>query len=193
MICPKCDERSVKNGKTRTGLQKYKCKAQDCKLSFTEQGHKENPAYTKTEKRILSMLFNFLDAEPNKNLSLKQYLKDAREYDKHIKNPNFRVFKKRFNEPLMFADNSVQMLISVHNNEISLIKFCQPILDEEKLKIINDKVIIANINIENPKHQPEPKPQSKSKPKPKNTNKKRKKPKGFIEYKKREKTDNVSE
>ena len=142
MNCPECGNKASRNGKTKTGIQKYICKP--CSKSFNENYDLKKEAYTRTEQRLLSMLLSFLDAEPNKNLSLKQYLEESRTSSRSIRNIKLRSFEKKFNEPIQFATYGAFMLISIHGNNIELTKFVQPISSGETLSIDNGKIKIRN-------------------------------------------------
>lgn len=145
MNCLECGKKASRNGKTKSGIQKYICKNENCKLSFTENYGNEKVKYTKTEERVVNMLLNFLGAKPNKKLSLKEYFYDAKNSRINIKHPNFKVFKQKINEPLNFSGNGIHLLISVHNNEITLTKFCDPYFDKDHTLTINDgKIMVKN-------------------------------------------------
>jgi len=132
MICSKCkiDSEVVLCGRTTIGSQRYKCK--NCGAVFSKRETLDN-----TEKRMLSMLLSFLELEPDKDLSLKEFCKNAKNCSIDLKNIKIKSFHQRHSEPLKFAANSIQMIISKDDNEITLIKFKQPVYNDEQIKIFN--------------------------------------------------------
>jgi len=80
MECSKCNSKNFrKNGKRKDGEQRYFCKK--CESTFS----KHKVTYTKTEKRLLSMLINFLENDSD-DLTVKEHLEKSKEYISGISN-----------------------------------------------------------------------------------------------------------
>lgn len=74
--CTKCGSANfIKNGKQK-GVQRYKC--QNCNRTFSENS--ANNKFTKTEKRLLSMLLLFLRNEYIEGQTLSDLLKNSKAY-----------------------------------------------------------------------------------------------------------------
>lgn len=73
MRCECGSEIIIKYGKTSAGRQRFKCT--ECKITFIE----EREFYTKTEKRLLSMLITFLEFKSNEEFNFKDFVKYSRE------------------------------------------------------------------------------------------------------------------
>src|SRR5574344_290667 len=120
--CIKCKNTNIqKNGKTKTGKQKYKCK--NCKKSFV--CHPKEKTYSKPEKRLLSMLINLLELEPDNNMTLRQafdLIKFERKELSKFKLTGFR--EKLKGDSLIFARTNLHTLISIDEEKnITLTKF----------------------------------------------------------------------
>lgn len=120
MECPHCKNKSFYLNGTdkKTGRQRYQCK--NCK--------KEYPApkvtYTKTEKRLLSFLVNFLETDLGE-LNLKELLEKSKDYRPGISNIKIESCKEV--EPYSRIEYQVKckkprLLICEDKNGIKIVK-----------------------------------------------------------------------
>ena len=78
ILCPFCgSDKIIKHGKSRNGVQRYKCKNNACKRTFLEK--KKRTKYTSKEKALLSLLKNFLEPSDKSNLTIKDAIRNIDE------------------------------------------------------------------------------------------------------------------
>lgn len=126
LICPLCGHECVnKYGRTKAGTQRYKCRKLDCGKVFVE----EQQVYTKTEKRLLSMLVEFLEFDQN---SVEKY--DVKDFFNRIKekhnHESARIIIEQSCNTHEFNINSAKVLICKEGNKISVFKVDVHILRE---------------------------------------------------------------
>jgi len=136
MKCPECDSTEViQNGKRKGAnkepIQRYFCK--NCKKSFSE--HMES--YTKTEKRLLSMLIYFLE-NASENISLKDLLEKSKKYKSGISDISIKKCKET--KPFYRTEYALdcekpRLIICEHKNKITLIKIPSQITNVRKNKL----------------------------------------------------------
>ena len=121
MICPHCNsEVKINYGRTKKDKQRYKCSS--CKRTFM----KPWDTYTKTEKRLLSMFVNFLEAVPT-NCNTKYFLSNLKE-EYNPKGLKIKIEQRpsSFN----FNINDAKVIICQNNDEVTLYKINPKIASE---------------------------------------------------------------
>lgn len=145
--CIKCKSTNIqKNGKTKAGKQKYKCKS--CKKSFV--WHPTEKTYSKPEKRLLSMLINLLELKPTEDMSLHEAFHKIKFERRELSKFKLTGFKERLKgDSLLFERINFHMLISIdEKKEITLTKFKNMPFDNGAVLSMNiDQVKIKNIKI----------------------------------------------
>lgn len=121
MICPHCNsEVKINYGRTKNNKQRYKCSS--CKRTFM----KPWDTYTKTEKRLLSMFVNFLEAIPT-NCNTKYFLSKLRnEYNPKALKINIKQRCSSFG----FNIHDAKIVICQSNDEVTLYKINPKIASE---------------------------------------------------------------
>lgn len=137
MKCPECDSTEViQNGKRKGAnnepIQRYFCK--NCKKSFS----KHMGSYTKTEKRLLSMLINFLEKDIA-NLSIQDHLKKSKEYNPGISDITIKPIKETkphdYRTEYALDCKKPRLIICEHKNKITLIKIPSKVTNACKNKL----------------------------------------------------------
>lgn len=120
MKCKKCGSQEFrKNGKRKGKIQRFRCK--NCDWSYSN--HKI--IYTKTEKRLLSFLINFLETDLE-GKDIKKLLFKSKEYRSGISNIQIGQCRK---DETYVQENKLtsycpkpRLIICEDNNKIKLIK-----------------------------------------------------------------------
>lgn len=118
LICPLCGYECVnKYGKTKAGTQRYKCRNLDCGKVFVE----EQQVYTKTEKRLLSMLIELLEFDQSsvKKYNVKDFFNRIKEKHNH---ESGRIIIEQSCNTHEFNINNAKVLICKDGNKISVFK-----------------------------------------------------------------------
>lgn len=115
--CPNCNRSSyVKNGYSGRGSnqkQKYKCKY--CGKTFVER----NETLSRSEKRLLSLLFNLINYKVDERTSLKSLSSACKKEIPKIRNLTLKVEKSDIN--LNEIDNII-MVVCQKQDDIQIIK-----------------------------------------------------------------------
>lgn len=111
----------IKYGKTSAGRQRYKCT--ECKKTFVE----EREIYTRTEKRLLSMLINFLDFKSEEDFSFKDFVKLSREEYHH---GSGKVRIEKVHDFSRFDISKARAIICKEADKISIYEVKENVLEE---------------------------------------------------------------
>ncbi len=136
-ICRHDDKQLVKKyGYAKNGTQRYFCKK--CGKTFLER--KERYGYSRLEKRFLSMLINFLQADKSGTITLDNALMN-------IDNENPQISKFRFVQRIPEDSEAIfcynpRILICEENNDIIIYRFetREPNRNSRSIKIIDQDV-----------------------------------------------------
>lgn len=117
-----CDsEIVIKYGKTSAGRQRFKCT--ECKRTFIE----EHEYYTKTEKRLLSMLITFLEFDSDEEFNLKDFVKYSRE---EYHQGSGRLSIEKIYDSSRFDINKAKAVICKDGNKILVYEVKKDVLKE---------------------------------------------------------------
>jgi len=136
-FCKHDDKQLVKKyGYTKNGVQRYYCKK--CGKTFLER--KKKYGYSRLEKRFLSMLINFMQADRSGTITLGDALANI-----DIENP--QISKFRFIQRIPEDSEAVfcykpRILICEENNDIIIYRFedREPNRNSRSIKIIDQDV-----------------------------------------------------
>ncbi len=121
MRCECGSEIIIKYGKTSADKQRFKCT--ECGTTFI----KEPEYYTKTEKRLLSMLINFLDFKSEEHFNLPDFVKLSRE--KYHKGSG-RLSIEKIYDSSRFDINKAKAVICQDGDKVLVYEVKEKILEE---------------------------------------------------------------
>lgn len=121
MRCKKCNSKKIIKYGLSNGKQRYKCKEEGCQSTFFDESDKN--IYTKSEKRFLSMLINFLELDTNKKLDLKEMLSKSKEYSPGVGKIKLKQeYTSSFKKNLFIKCYNPRLIICEDSEAITLIK-----------------------------------------------------------------------
>jgi len=117
-----CDHNNtIRHGETKIGTKRRICK--DCGKTFVEN----REIYTKTEKRLLSMLVNFLDFKSEEDFNLTDFVKFSREqYNKG----SGKISIEKIYDSSRFDINKAKAVICKDGNKILVYEVKKDVLKE---------------------------------------------------------------
>ncbi len=131
MRCHYCEsDITINYGKTKAGTQRFKCT--ECKKTFVE----EREIYTKTEKRLLSMLVELLNIKSDEIYDLKDFVKRSR---KEYYQGSSKLIIKEVHDSKKFDVFKAKLVICQDGDNIYLYKVKQDVL----LDLYNNKKAVS--------------------------------------------------
>lgn len=111
----------IQYGKTSAGRQRFKCT--ECNKTFIEK----REIYTRTEKRLLSMLIEFLDFESGEDFNFKDFVKLSR---KEYHHGSGKVIIERVYDASKFDISKAKAIICKEADKISIYEVKEDVLKD---------------------------------------------------------------